>query len=49
MVRHADHHDGIYVLLRANQGLVLSLLSAALAAYVVGSLIHDVGQWLNAW
>ena len=49
MVRHADHHDGIYILLRVNRGLVLGLLWAALAACVVGSLIHDVGHWLNAW
>lgn len=35
MVRHADHPDGIYALLRANQGLVLMLLWAVPAARTV--------------
>ena len=49
MVRHAGHHDGIDVVLRANRILVLSLLWAALAACVVGSLAYDVGRWIDAW
>jgi hypothetical protein len=49
MVRHADHHDGIDALLRANRVLVLSLLWAALAACVVSSLAYDVVQWVHAW
>jgi hypothetical protein len=49
MVRHADHHDGIDVVLRANRILVLSLLWTALAVCVVGSLIYDVGRWVQAW
>jgi hypothetical protein len=49
MFRHADHHDGIDVVLRANRVLVLSLLWAAFAACVVSSLAYDVGRWLNAW
>jgi hypothetical protein len=49
MVRHADHHDGIDAVLRANRVLMLSLLWAGLAACVVSSLVYDVGHWLQAW
>jgi hypothetical protein len=49
MVRHADHHDGIDVVLRANRVLMLSLLWVALAACAVSSVVYDVGNWLNAW
>jgi hypothetical protein len=49
MFRHADHHDGINVVLRANRVLVLSLLWSAFAACVVSSLAYDVGRWLNVW
>jgi hypothetical protein len=49
MVRHADHHDGIDVVLRANRVLVLSLLWAALAACVISSVVYDVAHWVNAW
>ena len=49
MIRHAGHHDGIDALLRANKILMLSLLWAALAACVVGSLAYDVADWINAW
>jgi len=49
MARHADHHDGFDVVLRANRALVLTLLWAALVACVVASLVYDVGDWLHAW
>ena len=49
MIRHAGHHDGIDALLRANKILMLSLLWAALAACVVGSLAYDIADWINAW
>ena len=49
MFRHADRHDGIDVVLRANRVFVLSLLWAAFAACMVSSLAYDVGHWLNAW
>jgi hypothetical protein len=49
MFRHAGHHDGIDVVLRANQVLGLSLLWAALAGCVISSLVYDVGHWLSAW
>jgi len=49
MVRHANDHDPFHILLRANRILVLALLWAALAACIVGSLVFDVADWLNAW
>jgi hypothetical protein len=49
MVRHADHHDGINAVLRANRILGLSLFWAALAACVVSSLVYDIGHWFQAW
>jgi len=49
MVRHADHHEGLEMLLRANRVLLLGLLWAALAGSLASSLIYDVGHWFNAW
>jgi len=49
MVRHAHHHDGFDVVLRANRTLMLTLLWAALAACVVSSLVYDVADWIHAW
>jgi len=49
MVRHADHHDGFDVVLRANRVLVLTLLWGALAACVGISLVYDVANWIHAW
>ncbi len=46
MVWHAN--DPFHVLLRANRAVVLSLLWVALAACIVGSLVFDVADWLNA-
>jgi hypothetical protein len=49
MFRQADHHDGSDVEIRAHNVLAPSLLWAAFAACLVGSLAYDVGHWLNAW
>ena len=49
VVRHANHHDPLHFLLRANRTVVLTLLWVALAACVVGSLAFDVVDWLSAW
>jgi hypothetical protein len=49
MVRHVNQHDPFHLLLRANRILVLTVLWAALAACIVGSLIFDVADWLSAW
>jgi hypothetical protein len=49
MVRHVNQHDPFHVLLRANRILLLTMLWAALAACIVGSLAFDVANWLSAW
>jgi hypothetical protein len=49
VVRHANYHDPLLFLLRANRTVVLALLWAALAACIVGSLAFDVVDWLSAW
>jgi hypothetical protein len=49
VVRHFNHHDPFSFLLRTNRTVVLTLLWAALAACVVGSLVYDVADWINAW
>jgi hypothetical protein len=49
MVRHVNKHDPFHVLLRANRFLLLTVLWAALAACIVGSLAFDVADWLSAW
>ncbi len=49
MVRHANYHEPLHFLLRANRTVVLALLWVALAACVVGSLAFDVVDWLSAW
>jgi hypothetical protein len=49
MVRHFNQHDPFHVLLRANRILLLTVLWAALAACVAGSLAFDVADWLSAW
>jgi hypothetical protein len=49
MVRQIDRHDPFHVLLRANRILVLTMLWAALAACIVGSLAFDLADWLSAW
>jgi len=49
MVRHANHYDPFNFLLRTNRAVVLGLLWVALAACVVGSLVYDVADWINAW
>jgi hypothetical protein len=49
VVWHANYHDPLHFLLRANRTVVLALLWAALAACIVGSLAFDIVHWLNAW
>ena len=49
MVRQLNHHDPFNFLLRANRTVVLAVLWVALAACVVGSVIHDVVDWIGAW
>jgi hypothetical protein len=49
VVRHANYHDPLHFLLRANRTVLLALLWAALAACVVGSLAFDIVDWLSAW
>jgi hypothetical protein len=49
MVRHVKQHDPLHVLLRTNRALLLTVLWAALAACIVGSLAFDVADWLSAW
>jgi hypothetical protein len=49
VVRHANYHDPFHLLLRTNRAVVLSLLWAALAACVVGSLAVDIADWIGAW
>jgi len=49
MIRHADQHDQFHVVLRTNRTVVLTLLWAALAVCVVGSLVYDVAEWISAW
>jgi hypothetical protein len=49
VVQHANYHDPLHFLLRANRTVVLALLWVALAACVVGSLAFDVVDWLSAW
>jgi len=49
MMSHADYHDGLDVVLRANRTLMLTLLWASLAACVVSSLAYDVAKWVHAW
>jgi hypothetical protein len=49
MVRNVNRHDPFHVLLRANRILLLTVLWAALAACIVGSLVFDVADWLSAW
>lgn len=48
MVRHANHHP-FHLLLRANRTVMLALLWMALAACIAGSLVADIGDWLDAW
>ena len=49
VVRHADHHDHLNVVLRTNRTVVLALLWGALAGCVVGSVVYDVAEWIGAW
>jgi hypothetical protein len=49
VVRHLNNHDQLNFLLRTNRAVVLAVLWAALAACVVGSLVHDVADWISAW
>jgi hypothetical protein len=49
MVRHVNQHDPFHALLRTNRALLLTVLWAALAACIVGSLVFDVADWLSAW
>ncbi len=49
MVRHVNRHDPFHALLRTNRVLLLTVLWAALAACIVGSLVFDVADWLSVW
>jgi hypothetical protein len=49
MVRHANYHGPFHLLLRANRVVMLALLWTALAACIAGSLVADIGDWLDAW
>jgi hypothetical protein len=49
MGRHFDHRDWFDAAVRANRITVLSLMWSALATCAIGSLVYDMGHWLNAW
>jgi hypothetical protein len=49
MMQHADRHDGLDALMRANRALLLGALWGALALCVVGSVVYDIGRWVQAW
>jgi hypothetical protein len=48
MIRHANYHP-FHLLLRANRIVMLALLWTALGACIAGSLVADIGDWLDAW
>ena len=49
MFRHVNQRDTFHAVLRTNRVLLLTVLWAALAACIVGSLVFDVADWLSAW
>jgi len=49
VVRHADHHDQLNMVLRTNRAVVLALLWGALAGCVISSLVYDIADWIGAW
>jgi hypothetical protein len=49
MVLNVDHRDRFDAVVRANRIMILGVLWCALGICVIGSLVYDVGHWLNAW
>jgi hypothetical protein len=49
MVPQVDHRDRFDAVVRANRIMILGVLWCALVTCAIGSLVYDVGHWLNAW